>query len=102
MATNREILTEARRLIQDVGFCKGRMRWLAADCDTDVLAYCTMGAIIYAGIRLNKTYQSGDEALAIFQASLGVSDVPSWNDHPERTKSEVLSQFLIAIDICEE
>jgi hypothetical protein len=26
----------------------------------------------------------------------------NWNDDPVRTKSEVLSQFLIAIDSCEE
>jgi len=105
MSKAKDILMEARRLIQDVGFCKGRMHWIANDdwIKDDKMAYCTFGAILEATSRLGYYPGESNLALNVFYKTLGENVyIHRWNDDPVRTKSEVLSQFLMAIDLCEE
>jgi len=104
--TVKEVLTEARRLLNDVGLCKGVLKYVGAD--GHVLAYCSMGAIDAAVTRLTEsvgdTYTLCSQAIKAVQVAIGgVSggvSIPTWNDTPELTKSDVLSAFSKAIDSC--
>ncbi len=100
--TVKEVLTEARRLLKDVGFCKGRLKYMAED--GHVLAYCSMGAIDTAITRLVEdgvdTYPLCREAIKAVTSVIGGPSIPSWNDTPELTRSDVLSAFSKAIDSC--
>ncbi len=101
--TVKEVLTEARRLLNDVGLCKGVLKYLGAD--GHVLAYCSMGAIDAAVTRLVEgtnvdTYPLCREAIKAVTSVIGGPSIPSWNDTPELTRSDVLSAFSKAIDSC--
>jgi len=103
--SNREILSEARRLIQDIGFCKGRSRYV--DADGHALAYCPMGAIDAAVERLYPNepdnYRITLACNDVFRdANEEIVSIPNWSDDPLRTKSDVLSAFSRAISSCEE
>lgn len=101
--TVKAVLIEARRLLKDVGFCKGKLKYTGED--GHALAYCSMGAIDAAVVRLLERDGSGDTfplvsgAMKALQTVIGGNQsIPTWNDLPDLTKSDVLSVFSKAID----
>ena len=105
LATDREVLAEARRLINDIGFCKGRSVFYANnDPKGDKLAFDICGAIAEACNRLvgiSNSFCLSLQARDRIQAIVGYKEwLPEWNDEPTRTKSDVLSLFIEAIDSC--
>lgn len=104
MSLNKKVLTEAYRLIQDIGFCKGQLSY--RDEDGRALAYDTVGAIDEAAKKMceGHTYQAIGECLQIFKGTLedNIEAVWVWNDNPLRMKSEVLSHFISAINSLKE
>jgi uncharacterized protein YbjT (DUF2867 family) len=94
---NKQILTDAYKLLRDTGFCKGQE--VFRDDDGRALAYCALGAIYYASRPHSYDFY---QAMGILLDVINDSSVPVWNDAPERTRQEVLSAFLEAIEVAEK
>jgi hypothetical protein len=93
---NKQILTDAYKLLRDTGFCKGQEAF--RDNDGRALAYCSLGAIYQASRPDDSCYQ----AVLILCDVINNSCVSAWNDAKERTRQEVLSAFLEAIEVAEK
>jgi hypothetical protein len=93
---NKQILTDAYKLLRDTGFCKGQDAF--RDNDGRALAYCALGAIYQASRPDDSCYQ----AVLILCDVINNTCVSAWNDAKERTRQEVLSAFLEAIEVAEK
>lgn len=119
--TTREILIEAKRLIEEKGWTQGVFArdstGLFIDMTSgDACSYCAGGAICVAGWRANSNraelallgtihpYVAYSAQLALLSAICppgtynALADIASWNDDPHRTKAEVLAAFDKAIE----
>jgi hypothetical protein len=94
---NKQILTDAYKLLRDTGFCKGQEAF--RDDDGRALAYCALGAIYQASYPHSYDFYP---ATRILRVVINDSCVSAWNDAKERTRQEVLSAFLEAIERAEE
>lgn len=109
-----EALTEARDLLVSEGWTQGVYVELLNDDDSDsdvVCARCALGALRQMDHRDHPHVVAPMEIQDIlFEAMLQVDDdagdsierffsVIQWNDHPARTKEQVIEAFNRAIDI---
>ena len=109
--TKLEILTEARRLLVDVGWTQGQSRAFRMG---DVTGYCATGALAEATRNLHKepswqqelsnaAHSNYHGALAALNDGVRArtqnlhAEVVPWNDTTGRTKAEVLDLFDAAI-----
>lgn len=94
-----EVLTEARRKIAEVGWCKGN--FVARDEEGKICAYCAYGAISWSiPLELSQPVRVGVSEGAIgklkevLRAEHGFDDyIAEWNDAEGRTKEEVIDLF---------
>jgi hypothetical protein len=114
MSTTKEKLIEARRLIKDVGWCKGySIAW--SQNYKEKLAYCSLGALYQTHYNSEVSLQDLNKALDTLQDVVihimneeinpnlpQYNCIAKWNDNPIRTKSEILNAFSIAIDLVED
>ena len=84
----RDVLIEARALIEK-GWCQFR----SFTIDGIITSFCSSGAIRFAGERFLNSLVFERFRLANNMSSV----IPDWNDHPSRTKQEVLDAFDKAI-----
>lgn len=100
MKTAREVLMEARRLIDEKGWTQNTF---ARDKSGEpvvpdaycAVCFCSTGAIARAA--------QDDDLLVRMEARRRLravidSSIPDWNDNPERTKDQVLAAFDQAIE----
>lgn len=89
----KSILTEARRLIAEVGWCQGQYRHYDSDGPSRMpIAYCAVGAISSA-----TPFGSHDVgAYELLRSTVG--EITIWNDEQGRTKEQVLEAFDKAIE----
>lgn len=94
-----QVLMEGKKLIER-GWCQGALARNEGGLrvpiyDSRVTSVCSVGALV-AG-----SAEHGDvcEAEDLLRVAAGVyhSDVPTWNDDPQRTKEEVIQAFDDAI-----
>lgn len=87
-------LTEARRLIRDVGFCKGRLQ---KEKNGVVVGYCVMGALQASGRR--GMAHVGREVRNAVESALpeGVRMATDLNDARRTKKADILNLFTRAI-----
>lgn len=86
----REVLTRARDLIANVGWCQGTPRCWNGD---KVIGYCARGAIWAAESEM-QCYDC--DAAAVLQKALGLRagyGIAVVNDAPSTTKADVLGWF---------
>lgn len=95
-----DILAEARRLIDEVGWCQGTFEKHGPN---GVVGYCQSGARCEARRRLGSDSDSYwvafDVSRVAFQNAVGRRDLFEFNDAPERTKQEVLAAFDRAMEL---
>ena len=103
----REILVEARELIDKRGWCQfqfakrdphshGGIQRIAS-FKVFGKAFCPLGAIMAVGDRHGGGVLA-KHALALAAGLSSAGHVPVWNDRPGRTKAEVLAVFDKAIE----
>lgn len=92
-------LKAAREVLETHGWCQGS---LARRNDDGSLSYCSLGALDKA---------VGHEVSNFFfqkawrYMKMAMDDTPSiasWNDHPRRTKTQVLAAFDRAAELAQE
>lgn len=84
-----EIALHARDLIAD-GWVQGTAVVIEADGDRQKPALCVSEVLNWVG------YEQWEEAVSLFREAAGIPlgwSLSSWNDHPSRTKQEVLDAF---------
>lgn len=99
----KKVLIGARKLLAEKGWCqgayardlKGQPVWEFVGSKAPV-AYCALGAII------ESAGGAGEEARNVFSSVIDNNGLPAWNDHPSRTKEEVLTAFDQAIKLASE
>lgn len=101
--TPKEILIEAKRLLETKGWCQGAYaKRLHGEIalnfigDPTVAAYCSSGAICEA-----QKPSMAEDAAYYFIKAIGGGPIPRWNDTPGRTKEEVLAAFDKAIELAD-
>ncbi len=98
--TLREVLVEARRILENVGWCQGTYARdensvaILTD-DPGACQFCVMGALYFA----SDDSDVEEEARALLNTVVEGSIV-AYNDAPGRTKEEVLAVFDLAIARC--
>lgn len=112
MKTPKQILQDARNLIDHVGWCK--YDFVRKRYDTFVestpIAYCMIGAISTSGEdHFNEAIRVALEALQQAtmreverQSIMGVVSISGFNDYPTTTKEMVLKVLDDAINLLEE
>lgn len=107
MKTVKEVLTEARSLIE-TGWIKGKL------CDDERICFCSEGAIRYAALGemfydgTASEYAKRDRWTNVFAAEGALVDViypaynnvADWNDAPDTTHEDVYNAFTRAIEAC--
>jgi hypothetical protein len=106
LTTPRQVLTAARNLIAKKGWCQGALaRTIAGGTvPTDspgAASWCMVGAIEHCS---NDALPLSIETNArrLIMSALDICSIPAWNDHPGRTKAEVLAAFDKAIKIAKQ
>ena len=99
-----QVLREARRLIADMGWCRGHFALNAAgldvnECDPDARAFCSSGAIWRAADADNRKFVA---AKSLLLAAIHPSTLVGFNDDPGRTREEVIAAFDRAIALAEK
>lgn len=84
--TPKEILIEAKRLLVEKGWCQNKFSNLEGNL-------CAMEAIVLASPSLDFRFYPFELMIRVINERW-ISD---WNDHPDRTKEEVLAAFDKAI-----
>lgn len=79
----KDILTEAKNLINLQGWVQGEM-------GTTVKGFCVWGAIDEAAGNVNEMLRAVRKVRETLKAQGSVTDVAAWNDADHRTKVEVL------------
>lgn len=92
--TPKEILVEAKRLLEEKGWCQGVFQ-------DEGSRYCSVEAVCQA-MTLPDHETSADEGLIILASVIGNTAIDEWNDDPSRTKEEVLTAFDKAIKLAEQ
>ena len=103
----REILVEARELIDKRGWCQFQFAKRDPHSNGGIQriasfkvfgnAFCPLGAIMAAGGAGEGGVTLAKQALAVAAGLSGDGHIPGWNDRPGRTKAEVLAVFDKAI-----
>jgi hypothetical protein len=106
--TVKEVLTAARWMIENVGWCQGSY-YISKDevgCfnpsfemgnASNVSCMCASGAVYL----VEATKELQNQSLDFLWGTIGVGtevSVPDWNDQPKRTKEQVLAAFDRAIE----
>lgn len=97
----KEVLTEAARLLRDVGWTQ---RSLARDSggapthigDDAADCFCMVGAVALAGANETGHFQSAIDRLG---SILGIGQIADFNDAPGRTKEECIAKLLEAAEL---
>ncbi len=107
----KELLNEARRLINDIGMCKGRLIWYSNDdpINGTKMAFDSAGAIGEAFNRLNPHNDNPVLNREIYSVAVSTllktlpekMSLTKWHDDPARTRGDVLAAFSQAIDSLE-
>jgi hypothetical protein len=63
--------------------------------------FCALGAINYAAGRHDLSWDAREQQ-RVFEEISGIDDVPTWNDDPERTQSEVVAKLREAAALARE
>ena len=93
VVTEADVLERAADLLEEFGWCQGGTAFDANGVLTYALAknavsFCAGGAIIRASVDLGLV---GNGSWDLVPRSL--SGIPSWNDDPGRTKTEVVARL---------
>jgi len=87
-----QVLIAAKWMIENVGWCQGRS--IQMDESQKPVAFCAGGAI--AGVEADFYHKSFARD---YLYRVVLTHVPEWNDHPLRTKKQVLKAFDQAIKL---
>jgi hypothetical protein len=107
MATELDILQEARRLIDEKGWTQGQAARTRSGKPVEITlddasCFCTVGALSRACMNLGVPHSghSWSRTFTAFRQALpGSPDyIAAWNDAPSRTKDDVLKAFDKAIE----
>lgn len=111
IASRRKVLIRTKELLSK-GWCKSRYhltvkeqlagRWNGACPNPNEInfdRYCLMGAVYQAAEDVNYSGSTSVIALMIRQAIGCKTAITHWNDHPDRTKEEVLAVVDKAITV---
>src|SRR5258706_15167283 len=90
MMNTKEVLIVARKLLIEVGWCKG---WAVKFKADKPIAFCATGAIQY----VSAPWRLKDKADDALRTAINWDYIPQWNDHKKRTKRQVLAAFNKAI-----
>ena len=91
--TVKKNLVKAKAYMLKHGFCKNTL----ADRGGRVCALGAINGAIYGNPHSMEGGLDFSRTLVALESAVGVQDIPAWNNHPKRTKQQVLAGFDKAI-----
>jgi hypothetical protein len=83
----RKILLDAANLLEEKGWVRGEYRSIKGFCAEGAMMHVAVGTTLYDDLNL---------ARVTLAHHLGALNIPLWNDHPQRTKAQVIASLRAA------